>query len=94
MKFKDRDFDNMELEELKQRQKAMKQMLELFGELTDDNVARIKVETINLTDMLDNMAFMLADKDDTANELINVIKQFQSIIKDFCKKNKIKLKEE
>ena len=68
-------------------------MIEVMANL-GDYTCKIKVETINLTDMLDNIGFELMHKKDKAEELIGLIKQFELIIEDFCKKNKIKIEEE
>ena len=86
-------FDD-EIKKNKNRKDALRQMLDMMIEVTNDPKIIFKRQEIKLIDKLDLIALNMRNVTDVQyKELINIVEQFYKVIDDYVTSNKINLTE-
>lgn len=84
-----------EMKEMEAKRDAMKTILKMMGEVSNDPKILFKLKEIELREKLDLIALnMEGITDNQYKELTNIVEQFEKFVDDYLKENNIELKEE
>ena len=87
--------ENNEMKKMKAKSDAVRMMLNMLAEATNDPKVIFKKAEVDFHDKLSSIALnMKVITDDQYKDLTNMVKQFDKVIDDYLRENNIKLKEE